>query len=45
MNEYLDSLLYWTEYDRKKKEEQLNLTKLISKGFDPITSFRNVPKQ
>lgn len=35
---------YWLQYDQKR-EKQLNEQKMISKGFDPKTSFRNVPLQ
>ena len=38
--QYYSELLQRTEHKRKEKEEKINLQKIISHGFDPLTSFR-----
>lgn len=39
--ELYSELLYSLEDKRKEKEQKINLQKIISHGFDPVTSFRH----
>jgi len=43
--EYSSELLHNVVKKQKEKEEKVNLQKIVSHGFDPITSFRKFPKQ
>lgn len=40
LKDFLDKGVVLYSKDRKKKEKELNLQKIISHGFDPVTSFR-----
>jgi len=43
--EYLETLLYVVEEKRREKEKAENTVKIVKNGFDPKTSFRNVPAE